>query len=444
MPNAIFFGAHPDDIEIGAGGTLRKLNRLGWETYVCVLTDDIDSEAAKERRRESARGLQNLGVKSDNVLFFGWPDGYLQATRDEVGAIRGVIRQRQIEPDLIFTHSTADSHNDHRSASSLVHATFRKKIILGYPIINSLNETQFRPRIFSDITYDAEQKALAILAHGSQAAYGRVDAEKIKNFDTATGASVGVPFAEGFEITIQYGASLHNAYITSINDCSFSQLWFALLRHEPLVHVHGRMEGCASAASYRASLELVSAFSRRWVGKVPAEHRFEPVDSCRVLLEQRNFIFFCTTDETAFATDLSRELSELRFLDTWWTSEQEPKWLRNNLPICDPPDKGHGSVAFLRNPVHPLGHLILAVGESDAALIAAARCLYDPALIKKYAPMLSFPIPSNIAGYRLEFELLDQSIWIDPEVVSFEQSTSDTSRDSRRYTQTCNADKEPM
>ena len=121
-------GAHPDDAEFAAGGTLARWGRSGVTISLLVMTDgskgswdpSVDPAAlAATRREEALRAAALLGC--DDVAFFGAVDGELRATPAAVEAVARHIRQRR--PDVVLTHDPWQRyqlHPDHRAAGWIV------------------------------------------------------------------------------------------------------------------------------------------------------------------------------------------------------------------------------------------------------------------------------------------------------------------------------------
>src|SRR5262249_25458068 len=86
--SALFLGAHADDIEIGCGGTLAKMVALGWDVWMCVVTDDADRTLATTRRHEAQASAAAYGIPAAQVLFLGAPDTQLRCDGETVGALR--------------------------------------------------------------------------------------------------------------------------------------------------------------------------------------------------------------------------------------------------------------------------------------------------------------------------------------------------------------------
>jgi LmbE family N-acetylglucosaminyl deacetylase/Mrp family chromosome partitioning ATPase len=204
---AVFIGAHSDDIEIGAGGTLVKLLERNWDVFACIVTDETDPQVAAARRREALESCAALGLRPQQVFFLGLSDGYVTVTREGVDRLRAAIKEHNIRPELVFTHSHADCHNDHRAICELVHVAFRQKVILGFPIINSLDETLFIPQVYCDITEQLPRKLRALESHQSQMRRGRISLIDIEQYNHSMGATAGCKVSEAFDLTKQYGAT---------------------------------------------------------------------------------------------------------------------------------------------------------------------------------------------------------------------------------------------
>lgn len=122
-------GAHADDIEIGCGGTLHMLLDClpSIELMWVVLTGGADRQA---EARNSARAYFDSARL--NVLTPGFEDGYLPHTGRECKLFFETLKAFQ--PDLIFTHTRSDLHQDHRHANTLTWNTFRDHAILEYEV----------------------------------------------------------------------------------------------------------------------------------------------------------------------------------------------------------------------------------------------------------------------------------------------------------------------
>ncbi|MGQ0702401.1 MAG: PIG-L deacetylase family protein [Gemmatimonadales bacterium] len=124
-------GAHPDDIEIGCGGTLLQLlaGPRAVKVHWLVLTGD--AVRAREARASARRVLRGAAARHIQIEHFR--DGFLPY---QGAAVKEVFEglKTAVAPDLVFTHWRDDAHQDHRVVSELTWNTFRDHYILEYEL----------------------------------------------------------------------------------------------------------------------------------------------------------------------------------------------------------------------------------------------------------------------------------------------------------------------
>jgi LmbE family N-acetylglucosaminyl deacetylase len=128
--SVLAIGAHPDDIEIGAGGTLLSLagSQPGLRARYVVLT------GAPERRREARNAARAFLPAADLVVdLHDLPEGRLPAVWGEVKEAIEEVAQT-CSPDLIIAPGPGDAHQDHRTIAEIVPTVFRDRLFLGYEI----------------------------------------------------------------------------------------------------------------------------------------------------------------------------------------------------------------------------------------------------------------------------------------------------------------------
>lgn len=123
-------GCHSDDIEIGCGGTVLRLV----EEYPRAEFHWMVLSATGTREGEARRGAE-LFVGSGQLqgTLKTFRDGFMPFVGAEVKATFEELK-RVVSPDLIFTHSRQDAHQDHRLIAELTWNTFRDHFILEYEI----------------------------------------------------------------------------------------------------------------------------------------------------------------------------------------------------------------------------------------------------------------------------------------------------------------------
>jgi len=124
-------GAHCDDIEIGAGGTLLKLfNEYEIEQVIWIIF--ASNEVRKAEAIKSAEMFLS-GVSNKKIIVNTFRDGYFPFQGTEIKEYFEEIKN-EISPDIIFTHYRNDRHQDHRMISDLTWNTWRNHFILEYEI----------------------------------------------------------------------------------------------------------------------------------------------------------------------------------------------------------------------------------------------------------------------------------------------------------------------
>jgi len=128
--NILCLGAHPDDIEIGCGGTLLQLKK----TYQKLKFHWVVFSACGVRGAEARRGAQlfTKGATLEGPVTKEFRDGFLPFVGAEVKSVFEELKS--IGPDVVFTHYGKDAHQDHRLLSELTWNTFRNHLILEYEI----------------------------------------------------------------------------------------------------------------------------------------------------------------------------------------------------------------------------------------------------------------------------------------------------------------------
>jgi LmbE family N-acetylglucosaminyl deacetylase len=126
--SVLAIGAHPDDIEIGAGGLLLQLAERKPRVRYVVLT------GTAERHEEARNAAHSFMPAADLAIdLFGLPEGRLPAAWGSVKEILEDIA-RSCSPDVIIAPSSGDAHQDHRTIGELVPTVFRDQLYLAYEI----------------------------------------------------------------------------------------------------------------------------------------------------------------------------------------------------------------------------------------------------------------------------------------------------------------------
>jgi LmbE family N-acetylglucosaminyl deacetylase len=124
-------GAHPDDIEIGCGGTILKLIEESAVSEICWVVLSGEGERAREARRSAEAMLE--GLPASEVVVCEFRDGFFPYDGERVKDYFEELKE-SFSPDVVFTHQRADLHQDHRTTCELTWNTFRNHLILEYEV----------------------------------------------------------------------------------------------------------------------------------------------------------------------------------------------------------------------------------------------------------------------------------------------------------------------
>ena len=221
MMNVLAVGCHPDDLEIGCGGTLAKLSALGHRvTMVHVANGDKGHAVIKPEPLRQMRAVeaQEAGALiGANVISLDIPDLSVKSDNDElIRKLVGVLRQTR--PDYIITHPPEDYMKDHMEVSKAVFdASFSatvphfeaegnaphcdKPMPIYY--MDTLAGVAFLPTEYVDITDYIETKIQMNNSHQSQIKWLRdhdgIDfLDFVRTVSKFRGLQCGKPYAEGF------------------------------------------------------------------------------------------------------------------------------------------------------------------------------------------------------------------------------------------------------
>jgi LmbE family N-acetylglucosaminyl deacetylase len=216
---ALVIGAHPDDNEFGAGGTVAKLASQGWDVTFIIATNgnkgSHDPDMSSYRLSETREGEQRaaaaiLGVK--RVLFLRNNDGELEPTpalRSEVA-----LYIRHFKPHYVFTHDPWKHymlHPDHRAVGfAVIEGIVSARDHLFMPGLGQIGITVWRPEAlflwgaeqpdhFEDVTGFVDQKIAALEEHHTQLDEATGFQDRVRQRMAELGAERGFTAAEAFK-----------------------------------------------------------------------------------------------------------------------------------------------------------------------------------------------------------------------------------------------------
>jgi LmbE family N-acetylglucosaminyl deacetylase len=126
-------GAHPDDIEIGCGGTLIRLLAERPDTIVRWIVFSGNECRRTEAETSARQFLAGLAAPQSAVTVHGFRDGFFPAEFAQIKDGFEALRH-EFKPGLILTHCRDDLHQDHRIVAELTYNTFRDHLVWEYEI----------------------------------------------------------------------------------------------------------------------------------------------------------------------------------------------------------------------------------------------------------------------------------------------------------------------
>lgn len=198
QPAVLAIGAHPDDIEIAAGGTLLSLS----ERYPGLDIRYVLITGAPERRQEARTAARAFTPGASlRAELHDLPDGRLPAAYGQVKAVlEGVARSFQ--PDFILAPSPDDAHQDHRTVGELVPTAFRDQVILSYEIPKWDGDMR-RPNTYVQLTDEIARRKTELLdkCYPSQAGRDWWGEETFLALARLRGMECRARYAEAFTCT---------------------------------------------------------------------------------------------------------------------------------------------------------------------------------------------------------------------------------------------------
>lgn len=155
-------GAHPDDIEIGCAGTLLKHIKAGDAVHILTLTRGSQGGTSDVRRFEAEHAASLLGAE---LIMEDLADTNISDGPETISLIEREIAR--LEPDIIYTHSLNDRHQDHR-ATHLATMIAARRVDHIYCYQSPSTQIDFRPTRFVNIADEIPGKIELIAAHASQ------------------------------------------------------------------------------------------------------------------------------------------------------------------------------------------------------------------------------------------------------------------------------------
>jgi bacillithiol biosynthesis deacetylase BshB1 len=224
-------GAHPDDVELSAGGTILKSIDQGKKVAIVDLTEgELGSRGTvRTRYQEAANAAKILGVEHrENTRL---ADGFF--TDDKDSLLRLIAQIRYYKPEVVLANAIKDRHPDHGRGSEFIsracflagllkietsrdgelQKAWRPKVVYHY-----IQDRYVKPDFVVDVSDYKEQKMKAILAYETQFYKNDMEGPKtpISGMDflefldgrmRQVGRDIGAEFGEGFNVERPIGVN---------------------------------------------------------------------------------------------------------------------------------------------------------------------------------------------------------------------------------------------
>jgi LmbE family N-acetylglucosaminyl deacetylase len=170
--NIIFVAAHFDDLELGCGGTISKLNKNNNIKVVIICNSefyDVNNKLLRDKKiakKEGTTALNKLGIKNKQVYFYNFNTFEIQKKEYEIShhLIKLNIKNNF---DIIFTHWENDVHPDHKNLNSICNSVFKNTRTFIEFSSNFYHEN-FVPNFFINISEQYHNKINSIDSHESE------------------------------------------------------------------------------------------------------------------------------------------------------------------------------------------------------------------------------------------------------------------------------------
>lgn len=196
---ALVIGAHPDDIELGAGGTVARMAAEGVQvTMIVVCTpNNMESRNAEARKAAEILGARIEFLFSERAMRVEDLKSY-----ELIDRVDRLVRAA--DPAVVLTHAASNFHFDHVLVHKACVGAQRLHffdMLCFYPNSCHPVTTPFHPQAYVDITRTIERKMEAIGQHATQFACRGLTTDHYVGIAREYGRLAGVEFAEGLEIS---------------------------------------------------------------------------------------------------------------------------------------------------------------------------------------------------------------------------------------------------
>ncbi len=190
-------GPHPDDVELGCGGTIARFSRQARIDYL-ILSPCLEDPRNANIVAEAEAAASVLGIDRASMIVEDLPRRTFHDKREDIRRILIAARDR-LEPDLVFCPSLRDVHQDHEVTAEETLRLFRDVSVVAYESPRS--SLDFQPNLYLTLDEDhLETKVKALMSYKSQFDRYYFEPDIIRSFARMRGAQCRERYAEAFEI----------------------------------------------------------------------------------------------------------------------------------------------------------------------------------------------------------------------------------------------------
>lgn len=194
--NIVAIGAHPDDIELGAGGSVALHQAQGDTVQFLILTKGGELSEQSTRAQEARAAADILNV--DKIHFLGYKDTMVPYDGEIVKRINDCLTSANA--DRVYIHTEEDTHQDHRHAA-LASVAAARNIDEVLAFESPSTRSSFEPQYYNTLKEGVlEQKIESIRAHASQSEKKYLEAEAMKGLARFRGRQANTRYAESFHV----------------------------------------------------------------------------------------------------------------------------------------------------------------------------------------------------------------------------------------------------
>jgi len=193
----LFVGAHPDDIELGAGALIHHI-LPGCDVLCVTLSDNQKNPALQNLVQELHASMSVLGVPKEKAVVEKFTTRQFPDTRQEILEYLLKLR-REFKPEIVFVHSKADIHQDHNVVTEEALRAYRGTTVLGFDVVRS--SYGFFPHFLAEVTEeDVNKKIEALSQYKTYSKTYYFNPALLRATMVRHGALAERPYAEGFDI----------------------------------------------------------------------------------------------------------------------------------------------------------------------------------------------------------------------------------------------------